>query len=157
MRRTMSDGVNTVMLFGYLGADAEVKQTAKGDSFLRMRLATTRSWFDKDKNEREERTDWHSLIYFRRGESLAKHLTKGTRVFVQGRLEQSSYEKDGQKKYTTDVVVDDLTFAGRSAGASPSLPTHDDEPLARAPSRSKQKGMNGRDSSDRGTLADVPF
>jgi single-strand DNA-binding protein len=152
----MSDGVNTVMLFGNLGADAEVKQTAKGDSYLRMRLATTRSWIDKEKDEKEERTDWHSLVYFKRGESLAKHLTKGTRIFVKGRLEESSYEKDGQKKYSTSVIVEDLSFGGKSAASSAS--SSSDAPSIEASSRPPVKSRaNGRDSKERGSLSDLPF
>jgi single-strand DNA-binding protein len=153
MRADMSDGINTVMLFGFLGADAEVKQTAKGDSFLRMRLATTRSW-TKENNEKEERTDWHTLVYFKRGESLAKHLTKGTRIFVQGRIETSSYEKDGQKKYSTSVIVEELTFAGAKPGLAAASPG--DFPPALMP-KAAARGMNGRDSSDRGKLSDLPF
>ncbi|MDF2697781.1 MAG: Single-stranded DNA-binding protein [Labilithrix sp.] len=116
----MSDGLNLVTLFGNLGADPELKTSAKGP-VLKMRLATEYSWKNKEKNEKEKRTEWHSLTMFGpRAEALAKHLQKGSRVMITGHLQTNSWEKDGQKHYRTEVIVDDLCFgggAGRSNGA----------------------------------------
>lgn len=114
----MSEGLNLVTLMGNLGADPELRHYDKGP-VLKMRLATSYGWFDKEQNKREERTEWHSLTMFgRRAEALAKHLHKGSRIAVQGRLATSSYEKDGQKRYRTEIIVETLCFAGgRSNGA----------------------------------------
>lgn len=114
----MSEGLNLVTLFGNLGADPELRLHEKGP-VLKMRLATSSSWFDKEKNQREERTEWHDLTMFgRRAEAVAKFLHKGSKILVQGRLETHSYEKDGQKRYRTEVIVDELRFGGgRSNGA----------------------------------------
>ncbi|MBX3233319.1 MAG: single-stranded DNA-binding protein [Labilithrix sp.] len=107
----MSDGINQVFLMGNLGGDAELRTSEKG-SVLKMNLATTESWLDKD-NVKQERTEWHTVkVFGRRGEALAKHLRKGTKLFVQGRIQYGSYEKDGQKRYTTDVVAQEISFAG---------------------------------------------
>src|SRR5262245_40024876 len=104
----MSDGLNLVTLLGNLGADPELKTSAKG-SVLKMRLATEYSWKNKEKNERENRTEWHSLTMFGpRADALVKHLHKGDRVMVTGHLQTSNYEKEGQKHYRTEIVVDDL-------------------------------------------------
>src|SRR5262249_41205271 len=105
--------------------DPELKQGVKGP-YLKMRLATEHSWKNKESNARESRTEWHSLTMFGpRTEALARYLHKGSRVFVKGHLQTSNYEKEGQKHYKTDVIVDDLYFAGNvghSNGAYASAP-----------------------------------
>ncbi len=106
----MSEGLNTVSLLGNLGADPELKQGPKGP-VLKLRLATEHSWKNKETNERESRTEWHRLAMFgTRAEAVAKYLHKGSRVMITGHLRTSSYEKEGQKHYSTEVIVDDLYF-----------------------------------------------
>ena len=113
----MSDGLNLVTLFGNLGADPELRSSARGP-VLKMRLATDYSWMNKEKNEREKRTEWHNLTMFGpRAEALAKYLRKGSRVMITGHLQTNSYEKEGQKHLRTEVIVDDLCFGG-GGGAS---------------------------------------
>lgn len=114
----MSEGLNLVTLFGNLGADPELKLTAKGP-LLKMRLATEQSWRNKETNAKEKRTEWHSLTLFgSRAEALAKFLRKGTRLMVTGHLRTDSYEKEGQKHYRTEVIVDEVRFGdGPSNGA----------------------------------------
>lgn len=113
----MSDGLNLVTLFGNLGADPELKASAKG-AVLKMRLATEHSWMNKETNAKEKRTEWHTLTMFgTRAEALSKHLHKGSKVMIKGHLQTNSYEKEGQKHYRTEVIVDDLCFGGRSNGA----------------------------------------
>lgn len=107
----MSDGLNRVMLLGNIGADPELRFTQGGVGVLSMRVATTESYLDKDK-QRQERTEWHTVVVWgKRGEGLATFLKKGHSVFVEGSIRQSSYEdKDGIKRYkfeiyATNVVV----------------------------------------------------
>ncbi len=115
----MAEGLNRVMLLGNLGADPDLRfGQGPETAVLRLRLATTESYFDKRTNERKERTDWHNVVVFgRRGEALQKILAKGSTIFVEGRLQTSSYEKDGQKHYRTDVIANNVILAGRGAGA----------------------------------------
>ena len=118
----MSDGMNQVFLFGNLGADPEVKQTSAG-SVLKLRLATNRSWIDKETQGKKEETEWHRITVFgKRADALGRLLKKGERLFERGRLHTSSYEKDGQKKYSTEIIAEDVQFGG-NAGASASAPT----------------------------------
>ncbi|MGZ6096545.1 MAG: single-stranded DNA-binding protein [Polyangiales bacterium] len=116
----MAEGLNRVMLLGNLGADPDLRfgQGGADTAVLRLRLATTESYFDKRNNERKERTDWHNVVVFgKRGEALQKILQKGSTIFIEGRLQTSSYEKDGQKHYRTDIVATNVILAGRGAGA----------------------------------------
>jgi len=111
----MADGLNRVMLMGNLGADPELRGQGGDKSVLALRLATTESYFDKRSNERKERTDWHNVVVFgRRGEALQKILQKGSTIFVEGRLQTGSYEKDGVKHYRTDIVATNVILAGRA-------------------------------------------
>ena len=109
----MSDGMNKAYLLGNLGADPDLRYTQGGQAVLSMRLATTETYLDKDKVKRE-RTDWHNVVCFGpRAEGLAKHLRKGSRILVEGSLRTSSYEaKDGGKRYKTEVLVQNVVFAG---------------------------------------------
>ena|SRR5258708_2716907 len=117
----MSEGLNQVVLCGNLGVDPEMK--AVGDtSVLKLRLATTESYLDKDK-ERQEKTEWHNVsIWGKRGEGLAKILEKGSRIVVTGSLKTSSYEKNGEKRYSTEIVASNVILAGGKR-PDPSQPT----------------------------------
>jgi single-strand DNA-binding protein len=108
----MSDGLNKVILMGNLGADPELKATQGGQSVLKLRLATTESYLDKS-NTRQERTEWHSVtVWGKRGEALARILHKGSTIFVEGGLRTSSYEKDGEKRYRTEIVANNVILGG---------------------------------------------
>jgi len=113
----MAEGLNRVMLLGNLGADPELRYTQSGSAVLNMRLATTESYLDKNK-VRQERTDWHNIVLWgKRGEALAKFLTKGTTIFVEGGLRTSSYDdKEGNKRYKTEIHANNIILAGRGRG-----------------------------------------
>jgi single-strand DNA-binding protein len=114
----MAEGLNRVMLLGNLGADPELKMTSGGQSVLKMRLATTESYLDRNK-ARQERTEWHSVVLWgKRAEALGKFLTKGTRLFIEGAIRTSSYDdRDGNKRYKTEVVANNIILAGRGGGS----------------------------------------
>jgi single-strand DNA-binding protein len=112
----MAEGLNKVLLLGNLGADPELKVTQGGQAILKLRLATTESYLDKS-NTRQERTEWHSVtLWGKRGEALSRFLQKGERIFVEGSIRTSSYEKDGEKRYRTEVVANNIILAGRGKG-----------------------------------------
>ena len=112
----MAEGMNRAMLLGNLGADPELRVTQGGQSLLKLRLATSENYLDK-KKVRQERTDWHQvLIWGRRAEGLAKVLSKGSRIFIEGRIQTSSYEdKEGNKRYKTEIVASHVILCGGAA------------------------------------------
>jgi single-strand DNA-binding protein len=106
------------MLLGNLGADPELKMTSSGQAVLKMRLATTESYLDRNK-VRQEKTEWHSVVLWgKRAEALSKFLAKGSRLFIEGGLRTSSYDdRDGNKRYKTEVVASNVILQpGRGGG-----------------------------------------
>ena len=123
--------LNEVRLIGNLGRDAETKFLPNGDAVTNFSIATSRRWKDKISQEMREATTWHNVVLWRK-EKLAKWLTKGQQVMVCGSLDTRSYEKDGQKKYVTEVVAEDVLLLGGkpdSASAGWSEITDDDVPF----------------------------
>ena len=107
-----SRSVNKVILVGHLGKDAETKFTPSGIAKTNFSVATSRRWKDQQTGEWKEETDWHNIILWR-SENLANYLTKGKQVYVEGRLNTRSYDdKDGNKKWITEVVADDVLLLG---------------------------------------------
>jgi single-strand DNA-binding protein len=113
----MAEGLNRVMLLGNLGADPELRMTQGGQAVLKLRLATSETYVDKNR-QRQERTEWHNVVIWgKRAEALAKILTKGTRIFVEGGLRTSSYDdRDGNKRYRTEVVSSNILLQGSGGG-----------------------------------------
>jgi single-strand DNA-binding protein len=107
----MTNGLNRVTLFGNLGNEPELRTPPSGHTILSFRLATNEFYFDKDQNK-QERTEWHNVVLFgKRALALSSLLSKGSRVLIEGRLSTSSYEKDGVKRYKTEVVASEVCFA----------------------------------------------
>jgi single-strand DNA-binding protein len=106
----MTSGLNRVTLFGNLGAEPELRTTSAGLPVLAFSLATTEVYFDKEQTK-QERTEWHRVVMFgSRATPLSRLLSKGARVLVEGRIQTSSYEKDGIKRYKTEVIASDVCF-----------------------------------------------
>ena len=108
--------VNKVILIGNLGADPELKYTPSSRALCNLRIATTDVFKDKG-GQRQERTEWHRVtVWGDQAENCSKYLSKGRSVYVEGRLQTRSYDKDGQKHYATDVVADRVVFLGGGGG-----------------------------------------
>jgi single-strand DNA-binding protein len=112
----MARSVNKVILIGNLGKDAETKFTPSGVSVSRFSIATTRRIKDNNTGDWKDMTDWNNVVLWR-NENVASFLTKGKQVYVEGRLETRSYDdKDGNKRYTTEVVADEVILLGGRGG-----------------------------------------
>jgi single-strand DNA-binding protein len=108
--------VNKVILIGNLGADPELKYTPSQRPLCNLRIATTEVYKDKS-GQRQEKTEWHRVtVWGDQAENCNKYLSKGRSVYVEGRLQTRSYDKDGQKHYATDVVADRVVFLGGGGG-----------------------------------------
>ena len=112
----MARGVNKVILLGNLGNDPEIKYTQGGMAIGTLSVATTFSRKDKDGNY-QEKTEWHRVKLFgKTAEVAGEYLKKGRQVYIEGRIEYGSYEKDGVKHYTTDIIGEDMQMLGGGDG-----------------------------------------
>ncbi|MCH7495381.1 MAG: single-stranded DNA-binding protein [Candidatus Marinimicrobia bacterium] len=124
--------MNKVILIGRLGGDPELKYTSNGTAQALINLATSERWKDSDGNQ-QEKTEWHRVIAWRRqAEFAGEWLKKGRLVCIEGKLSTRSWEKDGQKRYMTEVVADNITMLGSKAegggGESKGTPPKQEEP-----------------------------
>lgn len=128
----MAGSVNKVILVGNLGRDPEVRTMQSGDEVCNLSIATSESWKDKTSGERKEKTEWHRVVIFNQGlvKICKSYLKKGSKVYIEGQLETRSWEQDGQKKYSTEVVLrpyrGELTMLDSKGGGSSSF--QDNEP-----------------------------
>ncbi len=115
-------GINKVILIGNLGNDPEVRYTPGGSAVANVTIATNESWKDRNTGERQERTEWHRVVFWSRlAEIVEQYLKKGSKVYVEGRLQTRSWEQDGVKRYTTEIVASDMQMLdsrGDAGGAS---------------------------------------
>lgn len=155
----MARGVNKVILVGNLGNDPDVKYTQGGMAITTLSVATTSVRKDRDGNQ-QEKTEWHRVKLFGKlGEIAGEYLRKGRSVYIEGRLEYGSYDKDGVKHYTTDIVADEMQMLGGGEGGgggggnyergSRPAPAQRREPSARSPTSASAPAAGGFD--------DVPF
>src|SRR5690349_14620365 len=111
--------VNKVILVGNLGADPETKYLPSGDAVTNIRLATTDRWKDKASEAMKEATEWHRIAFFGRlAEIAGEYLKKGSQVYVEGRIRTRKWQdKEGQDRYSTEIVADAMQMLGSRAGA----------------------------------------
>jgi single-strand DNA-binding protein len=112
--------VNKVILIGRLGKDPETRYMTSGEAVTNATLATSENWKDKS-GEKQEKTEWHNLVFYRRlAEIAGEYLKKGSQVYVEGKLQTRKWQtKEGQDRYTTEIVVNEMTMLGaKSTGGS---------------------------------------
>lgn len=112
----MASGVNKVLLIGRLGGDPEVRYTSNGGAVANFNVATNESWTDKS-GQKQERTEWHKVVVWGKlGELCGQYLSKGRQVYVEGRLQTREWtDKEGNKRYTTEIVAQNVQFLGGSS------------------------------------------
>ncbi len=109
--------VNKVILIGRLGKDPETRYMPNGEAVTNAALATSENWKDKS-GEKQEKTEWHNLVFYRRlAEIAGEYLKKGSQVYIEGKLQTRKWEKDGVTRYTTEIIVNEMTMlGGKSSG-----------------------------------------
>ncbi len=128
-------GINKVILIGHLGKDPEMRQASSGDAIANFSIATSEEWKDKTTGEKKQKTEWHRIIAFKRlAEICGEYLSKGSQVYVEGRLQTRSWEdKEGVKKYTTEIIASTVQFLGGKDSASSSGDDFLSQPDAQKP------------------------
>lgn len=143
----MARGINKVILIGNLGQDPEVRYMPNGGAVCNISVATSESWKDKNTGEMQERTEWHRIVMFRRlAEITGEYLKKGSKVYIEGRLQTRKWQdQQGQDRYTTEILADNMqmldsrgggstAFAGGGAPAGGPAPAASGQPPQQAPS-----------------------
>lgn len=106
-------GINKVIIVGRLGQDPEMRYFADGTAVTNFSIATSDEWKDKNTGEKKEKTEWHRVVAFRKlAEICGKYLSKGRQVYIEGKLQTRSWEKDGVTRYTTEIVANDMQMLG---------------------------------------------
>ncbi len=151
----MAKGVNKVILIGNVGKDPDVRYMPNGNAVANVTLATSESWKDKGSGETQERTEWHRVVFFRRlAEIVGEYVKKGSKIYVEGKLQTRKWQdQGGQDRYTTEIVADQMQMLdsrGGSGGGSASFDSN----------RSTSSGEAAPQSSpmpDDGFDDDIPF
>ncbi len=143
----MSNGINKVILVGNLGRDPEVNTLSSGSPVANIAIATGESWKDKTTGERQERTEWHRVVFFGRlAEIAGEHMKKGSQVYIEGSLRTHKWEdKDGHDRYTTEIVGREVRLLG-------ARPQQNDGPAAKPASPEPAPAPVADDFDD-----DIPF
>ena len=145
-----SRGVNKVILVGNVGNDPEVRYMPNGNAVANISIATSDSWKDRNTGVQQERTEWHRVVFFNRlAEIVEQYVKKGTKLYLEGRLQTRSYEQDGVKKYSTEIVANEMQMLGN----------RNDAPVNQEPASLKEPThKNSTDSSSKSSqpLAESP-
>jgi single-strand DNA-binding protein len=141
-------GINKVILVGNLGKDPEVSYTPSGTAVAKFSIATSEKWTDKATGEKKDKTEWHRITAFGKlGEICGEYLSKGKQVYIEGRLQYGSYEKDGITRYTTDIIASQMQMLGLRGDAS----------STGSSARSSMPDMDGPSVPEGPMDEDIPF
>ena len=157
----MARGVNKVILVGNLGKDPEVRYSPNGQAVANVTLATSESWKDKNTGDKQEKTEWHRIVFFGRlAEIVGEYLHKGSQIYVEGRLQTRKWQdKEGHDRYTTEIVANEMQMLGSRGGgggaANAGKAAKQEEPES-AESKAQTPAKSGP-ASDGDFDDDIPF
>ena len=116
----MQKGVNKVILLGNVGSDPEMTAMPSGDAVATISIATSEQWNDKATGEKKEKTEWHRVVFFKRlAEVVGQWVKRGDKIYIEGRLQTRSWEKDGIKRYSTEIVASEMQMLGNKGSSEP--------------------------------------
>ena len=114
----MARGINKVILVGTCGKDPDTRYMPSGGAVTNISIATNEQWTDKQSGQKQERTEWHNVVFFGRlGEIAGEYLKKGSQVYIEGKLKTEQYEKDGITRYSTKIIAAEMQMLGSRSGA----------------------------------------
>ena len=140
--------VNKVILIGRLGKDPETRYMTNGEAVTNATLATSENWKDKS-GEKQEKTEWHNLVFYRRlAEIAGEYLKKGSQIYVEGKLQTRKWQtKEGQDRYTTEIVVNEMTMLGGKSSGGGSFEVVENERSEGSSSRPNKPAASSSDSA----------
>jgi single-strand DNA-binding protein len=153
----MARGINKAIIVGNLGRDPEVRYTANGSAVANVTVATSESWKDKQSGERQERTEWHRVVFFGRlAEIVEEYLKKGSQVYVEGSIRTQKWQdkETGQDRYTTEIVARDMQMLGSRGGEASGASGDNYSDVARSATGSSGSNTSGGDPD---LDDDIPF
>jgi single-strand DNA-binding protein len=151
----MARGVNKAILIGNLGRDPEVRYSPNGAAIANCNIATTESWRDKETGDKQEKTEWHRVVFFGRlAEIVGEYLKKGSQIYVEGRLQTRKWQDaNGQDRYTTEIVANEMQMLGSRGGAGMGGNDYNQsQPYSESKAPAASGGGAGADFDD-----DIPF
>lgn len=155
-----SRGVNKVILVGNVGNDPEVRYMPNGNAVANVSVATSDSWKDRNTGDQQERTEWHRVVFFNRlAEIVEQYVKKGTKLYLEGRLQTRSWEQDGAKRYSTEIVANEMQMLDSRGTGGVNQEFGDQAPPPAAPSQDSEKGSTQQPSSSNfdNFDDDIPF
>lgn len=154
----MARGINKVILIGNLGADPEVRYTPANTAVCNISVATTDQWRDKQTGEQQEKTEWHKVVMFNRlGEIAGEYLKKGSKVYIEGRLQTRKWQgQDGQDRYTTEIVANEMQMLDGRGGTG-AAPMDDAGYGSRSQKQPQQQSRQSPPPADDDLADDIPF
>tara|TARA_R100001377_G_scaffold28814_1_gene15666 strand:+ start:85 stop:579 length:495 start_codon:yes stop_codon:yes gene_type:complete len=164
----MARGVNKVILVGNVGGDPETKAMPSGSMVANITVATSESWKDKQTGQAQERTEWHRVVFFNRlAEIVSEYVRKGSKVYIEGSLRTRSWEQEGVKRYSTEIVASEMQMldsreGGQQQQQTPQQRQKQQAPMAKVPQQyqAQQQAQNqqqARQAMDNAFDDDIPF
>jgi len=150
--------INKVILIGHLGADPEVRYTAGGSAVANLRIATTERFKDRDGNQ-QEKTEWHRVVVWgQQAEHCGQYLTKGRQVYIEGSIETREWtDKEGTKRYTTEIKARSVVFLGSGDGQSRSKPSQHEQSKRDGYQPAPRADFRSQDAPQEDPEIDLPF
>lgn len=151
-----SRGVNKAIIVGNVGNDPEVRYMPNGNAVANVSIATSDTWKDRNTGEQQERTEWHRVVFFNRlAEIVEQYVKKGSKLYIEGRLQTRSWEQDGVKRYTTEIVANEMQMLdsrGEGGGSTGSAASSSSKTTP-----ANQPGQEAGCGFDNFEDSDIPF
>jgi len=146
--------VNKVILIGNCGGDPEIRYMPNGNAVVNLTIATSESWKDKNSGENVDKTEWHRIVFFNKlAEIVGEYVHKGSKLYIEGRLQTRSWEQDGVKRYATEIVANEMQMLDSRGSAQGASDFGQSKPPAAATQSAPEQAPANFDNFD----DDIPF